>query len=65
MDDFDSPLDLDGDGDDTVEMCLFFDNDGKKKGAHQPTGNSDCCVLLLMLGGAASTMVWGVTRLLS
>ena len=32
FDDFDSPLDLDGDGDDAVEMCLFFDEDGKKKG---------------------------------
>ena len=31
MDDFDNPLDLDGDGDDIVEMCLFFDEDGKKK----------------------------------
>jgi hypothetical protein len=28
FDDFDSRLDLDGDGDDAMEMCLFFDEDG-------------------------------------
>lgn len=32
MEDFDeSPLDLDSDGDDAMEMCLFFDDDNKKK----------------------------------
>ena len=63
MDDFDSPLDLDGDGDDAVEMCLFFDEDGKKKGGNQPNGNSGCCVTLLMLGGALGTTV-GFVKLL-
>ncbi len=39
FDDFDSPLDLDGDGDDAIEMYLFFDGDGKKKGSsNQPPG---------------------------
>jgi len=62
MDDFDeldSPLDLDGDGDDAIEMCLFFDEDSKKKGGgSQPPSNSGCCVALLMLGGATSTLIW-------
>ena len=63
MDDFDSPLDLDGDGDDAMEVCLFFDEEGKKKGGgNHPSGNSGCCAVLLALGGAVSAVTWGVTN---
>ena len=65
MDDFDSPLDFDGDGDDAVEMSLFFDENGKKKShGSQPPSNSGCCVVLLALGGVASTMIWSITEIL-
>lgn len=68
MDDFDEdPLDLfDDDGDGVVEMCVLFDEDGNNKqpGARPPS-NSGCCVTLLMFGGAASAMTWGITKLLS
>lgn len=63
--DFDSPLHLDGDGDDAVEMCLFFDEDGKRKGnSNQPHSNSGCCVVLLAFGGVAATMIWSITEIL-
>ena len=67
MDDFDeSPLDLDGDGDDAMEMCLFFDDDKKsKKGGSKPPGNSGCCVVFLTIGASIGMTVWGVSRLLS
>ena len=60
FDDFDeSPLDLDGDGDDAMEMCLFFDDDKKKK-ARKPPGNSGCCVVLLAIGSSLAGAAWGV-----
>jgi len=63
FDDFDSPLDLDGDGDDAIEMCLFFDEDGKKKGGgNQPSGNGGCCVVLLAFGSAVSAVTYGVVN---
>jgi hypothetical protein len=63
MEDFDSPLDLDGDGDDTIEMCLFFDEDGKKKGGgNHPSGNGGCCVVLLAFGSAVSAVTYGVVN---
>jgi hypothetical protein len=58
MDDFDSHLDLDGDGDDAIEMCLFFDEDGKKKGGNHQSGNSGCCVILLILRGHGGINLW-------
>ena len=68
MNDFDEdPLDLfDDDGDGVVEMCVLFDDDGKNKPTgSKPPSNSRCCVTLLMFGGAASAMTWGITKLLS
>ncbi len=64
MDDFDSPLDLDGDGDDAVEMCLFFDEDGKKKGGGNQQPGSGCCVALLLFGGTVVSMVWGIVEVI-
>ena len=62
MEDFDdSPLDLDGDGDDAMEMCLFFDDDDKsKKGGSKPPGNSGCCVVLLVIGSSLAGAMWGI-----
>ena len=62
MEDFDeNPLDiLDGDGDDAVEMCLFFDDDDKKKKARKPPGNSGCCVVLLAIGSSLAGVIWGI-----
>ena len=48
MDDFDeSPLDLDldGDGDDAMEMCLFFDEEGKRGRGKEPTGKGGCLTI--------------------
>ncbi|MDA3832866.1 MAG: hypothetical protein PF495_05670 [Spirochaetales bacterium] len=58
MDGFDdNSLDLDGDGDDAIEMCLFFDEDGKnKQGGSKPPSSSGCCVVLVALGGAISSL---------
>ena len=68
MEDFDeveeSPLDLDGDGDDAMEMCLFFDDDDKKKKRRKPPGNSGCCVVFLILTSSLIFMGWGVTQLI-
>ena len=51
MDDFDIPLDLDGDGDDVIEMGLFLDDEKKKgSGGRHPQGGSGCCVILLAMG---------------
>ena len=66
MDDFDdfdnNPLDLDGDGDDAMEMCLFFDEDGKsKKGGSKPPSNSGCCVVFLAIGSSLAGAVWGIS----
>ena len=61
MEDFDeSPLDLDGDGDDAMEMCLFFDDDDKKNKTRKPPGNSGCCVVLLALGSSLAGAMWGI-----
>lgn len=68
MTDFDEdPLDLLGDDADGVnEMYLLFDDDGKnKQTGSKPPSNSGCCVTLLIFGGAASAMTWGITKLLS
>ena len=67
MEDFgESPLDLDGDGDDAIEMCMFFDEDGKsKQGGSKPPGNSGCCVVFLALGASIGMTVWSVTRFLA
>ena len=63
MEDFDeNPLDLDGDGDDTMEMCLFFDDDKKsKKGGSKPPGNSGCCVVFLAIGTSLAGAMWGIS----
>ncbi|MBW1792104.1 MAG: hypothetical protein JRJ14_07570 [Deltaproteobacteria bacterium] len=47
-----NPLDLDGDGDDAMEMCLFFDDDDKKNKGSKPPGSSGCCVVLLAIGSS-------------
>ena len=68
MEDFDeNPLDLDGDGDDAMEMCLFFDDDDKKskKGGSKPPGNSGCCVVLLAIGSSLAGTMWGINYLIS
>lgn len=66
MDDFDDFLDIDGDGDDAVEMCLFFDEDSKKKGnGLPPSGSSGCCVVFLILGAEMSMMAWGISKIFS
>jgi len=67
MKDFDkSPLDLDGDGDDAVEMCLFFDEDEKnKQGGSKPPSNSGCCVMFLAVGVSIGATVWGITHFLA
>ena len=49
MDDFDSPMDLDGDGDDAIEMCLFFDDDKKKGSESKPSGSGGCLTMILIL----------------
>lgn len=67
MKDFDeSPLDLDGDGDDAVEMSLFFNNDEKnKKSGDSPPDNSGCCLVLLGLGSSLLLTGWGVAKLIA
>ncbi len=62
-----NPLDLDGDGDDAMEMCLFFDDDDKKskKGGSKPPGNSGCCVVLLAIGSSLAGTVWGIHYFIS
>jgi len=67
MKDFDeSPLDLDGDGDDAVEMSLFFNNDEKnKKSGDNPPDNSGCCLVLLGLGSSLLLMGPGVAKLIA
>ena len=66
MEDFDdSPLDLDGDGDDAMEMCLFFDDDDKKNKRRKPSGNSGCSVVLLAIGSSLAGTMWGINYLIS
>ena len=65
MEDFEeSPLDLDGDGDDAMEMCLFLDDDDKKgkQGGSKPPGNSGCCVVLLTIGSSMMIAGWCVSQ---
>ena len=67
FDDFDeSPLDLNGDGDDAMEMCLFFDEDGKqgKQGGSKPPNNSGCCVVFLVLSSSLMIAGWCVRQVL-
>ena len=66
MEDFDeSPLDLDGDGDDAMEMCLFFDDDDKENKKRKPPSNSGCCVVLLAVGSSIAGAMWGINYLIS
>lgn len=71
MEDFEefdeSPLDiLDGDGDDAVEMCLFFDEDGKSKNSGgRPPSSSGCCVVFLAFGSSVALSAWGIAELLA
>ena len=60
MDDFDSPLDLDDDGDDAIEMCLLFAGDKKKGTGGSPQGSGGCCIVLLFLGSSFVTVGWSV-----
>ncbi len=64
MDDFASPLDLDGD--DAIEVCLLFDGDGNNKGgSNQSPGRSGCCVIMLAGAGFLSSTAWSIVELLS
>lgn len=65
FDNFDKPLDLNGDGDDAMEMGLFFDDDKKGGDEKRTPQGSGCCVTLMMFGTAASTLAWGITRVFS
>lgn len=62
FEDYDSPLDLDGDGDDAIEMCLFFDDDKKKGMGGQQNDNSGCCVALLTAGASFSAVGYGLLK---
>ena len=60
FDDFDeSSLDLDGDGDDAMEMCLFFDDDDKASKKKSSGKNSGCCVIFFVLVSPA-ILVWHI-----
>ena len=68
MDDFDnfdsSPLDLDGD--DAVETCLLFDEDGKNKQTNsKPPSYSGCCVVFLAVWVSIGMAIWSVTHFLA
>ena len=67
MDDFDKdPLDLfDDDGDGVVEMCVLFDEDGKKnkQGGSKPPINSGCCVVFLMLSSSLIMLGWSIMQI--
>lgn len=66
MEDFDeSPLDLDGDGDDAIEMCLFFDEDEKSKKGATPPSKSGCCIVFLVIGSSLAGAVWGIPYLIT
>ncbi len=56
MEDFESPLDLDGDGDDAMEMSILFDDDKDEKRLGQGSG---CCVILVGLTGSLAVVAWG------
>lgn len=64
IDDYESPLDLDGDGDDAMEMCLFFDDDNKKKGS-KPPGSSGCCIFFLAVGSSLVGVIYGISYLIT
>ena len=55
------PLDPAGEGDDAIEMCLFFDENGKKKcsGSQLPS-SSGCCMVFWAVGASIGRIVWGV-----
>ena len=66
MEDFDepdNPLDIDGDGDEAIDMCLFFDKDTEEKtDSVQRTGKTGCCVILLFLGVSCSAAGFGLAK---
>lgn len=69
MEDFDdfeeSPLDiLDGDGDDALEMCLFFDKDDEAR-KRKPGNNTGCSFILLAAGSGVLAATWGLVKLVS
>ncbi len=53
--DFDEdPLDLLGDdGDGVNEMCLLFDDEGKKQNSQKTPQGTGCSVVILCIGSAA------------
>ena len=62
MEGYEYTLDLlDGDGDDAMEMCLFFDDDKKNK-IRKPPSNSVCCVVLLAIGSSLAGVVRGISH---
>ncbi len=59
MDDFDDPLDLDGDGEvGAFEMSILDEESSKNR------GGSGCCLVFLLLGSAITVAGWGVQRIL-
>jgi len=65
FEDVDSHLDLDGDGDDAMEMGLFFDDEKRGGQCKKTPQTRGCCIALLMFGVTASTMAWGITKIFS
>ena len=56
---------LDGDGDDALEMSLFFDEDEEGEGKKPDASNSGCCVILLFAGAGIFTSIWGVSKFIA
>lgn len=64
MNDFnEDPLDLFGDdGDGLIEVCTIFDEKKNGNGSGPPSGNSGCCVVLLIIGASLILAGWGVVK---
>lgn len=63
MEDFDdNPLDI-LDGNDALEMALFFDKDEEGKSRKPGDNNSGCSVVLVFAAAAISTAIWGLGQL--
>ena len=61
MDDFDDPLDLDGDGDvGAFELSILEEESKRNRGGKN---NSGCCIVIVVLGSALSIAGWGIAQL--
>jgi len=57
MEEFENPLDLDGDGEvGAFEMSILDEETEKKKGGN---GSSGCCVVFLVFGASVMMAGWG------